>query len=90
MDENRTFFCSELVAKAFKVLGIMENDSKSCTSFYPKHFSEIYSSALNLTEGSTIGEERLIEVDASNSTVPLVRGTMRKLGSTTDSIQVKN
>lgn len=40
MDQNRTFFCSELVAKAFKVLGVIENDSRSCTTFYPKHFAE--------------------------------------------------
>jgi len=26
IDEDRTFFCSELVAKAFKVLGIIEDD----------------------------------------------------------------
>ena len=31
IDEDRTFFCSELVAKAFKVLGIIENDNKSCS-----------------------------------------------------------
>ena len=31
VDEHRTFFCSELVAKAFKVLGIIEDDDTSCT-----------------------------------------------------------
>lgn len=29
--EDRTFFCSELVAKAFKILGIIEDDDMSCT-----------------------------------------------------------
>lgn len=31
IDENRTFFCSELIAKAFKVLGILVNDEVSCS-----------------------------------------------------------
>jgi uncharacterized protein YycO len=29
--EDRTFFCSELVAKAFKLLGILEDDGSSCS-----------------------------------------------------------
>ena len=37
--DDRTFFCSELVAKALKTLEIIENDDRSCTQFYPKHFS---------------------------------------------------
>ena len=36
--EGRTFFCSELVAKAYKVLGIMNTDRPSA-SFFPKHFT---------------------------------------------------
>ena len=31
IDEDRTFFCSELVAKAYKVLGVMVDDDKSCS-----------------------------------------------------------
>ena len=31
IDEERTFFCSELMAKAFKVLGIMKDDGRSCS-----------------------------------------------------------
>ena len=27
--ENRTFFCSELVAKAYKVMGLLEKDGAS-------------------------------------------------------------
>jgi hypothetical protein len=30
VEEDRTFFCSELIAKAFKVLGVIEDDEKSC------------------------------------------------------------
>jgi hypothetical protein len=38
VNENRTFFCSELVAKAFKVLGVMKTERASA-SFYPNHFA---------------------------------------------------
>ena len=31
IEEDRTFFCSELVAKAFKLLGVLEDDDTSCT-----------------------------------------------------------
>ena len=31
IDEDRTFFCSELVAKAYKVLGIMVDDDRPCS-----------------------------------------------------------
>ena len=36
--KNRSYFCSELIAKAFKELGIIENDKTSCTMFFPNHF----------------------------------------------------
>ena len=36
--KNRSYFCSELIAKAFKELGIIENDKTSCTMFFPHHF----------------------------------------------------
>ena len=32
IDDDRTFFCSELVADAFKVLNIIENDDTACSS----------------------------------------------------------
>jgi len=31
LETDRTFFCSELVAKAFKLLGVIEDDDISCT-----------------------------------------------------------
>ena len=37
--QDRTFFCSELVAKAFKILGILEDDEKSSAKFFPGDFS---------------------------------------------------
>jgi len=40
--DDREFFCSELVAKAFKVIGIFSENSneKSCGSFLPGSFEE--------------------------------------------------
>ena len=64
IDEERTFFCSELVAKAFKVLGILENDSTSCSKFMPGHFASKGEGMLQLTEGTSIQEELHIIIDA--------------------------
>ena len=61
-DEDRTFFCSELVAKAFKILGVIENDKTSCTRFYPKHFSEEGDSFLKLQSGVSIDAEKVVDV----------------------------
>ena len=36
---EREYFCSELVAKAYKVLGILEDKEKSCTQYFPGCFS---------------------------------------------------
>lgn len=36
--DNRTFFCSELVAKCYKVMGIIDMDEIT-SKFLPKHFS---------------------------------------------------
>lgn len=40
ISHEREFFCSELIAKAFKVLGVMKNpNSKSSTNYYPGCFA---------------------------------------------------
>ena len=39
VEEGRTFFCSELIAKAYKVLGIIEDDEKACCNYFPSSFS---------------------------------------------------
>lgn len=63
ISEDRTFFCSELVAKAFKLLGIIKDDEVSCTQFYPHHFSGNGESFLKLTEGTSIGSEMQIMME---------------------------
>ena len=57
VSSERTFFCSELVAKAFKVLGIIENDNLSSSKFFPVHFTKKNDKMLKLTKGTTIDEE---------------------------------
>ena len=57
IDEERTFFCSELMAKAFKVLGIIQDDGTSCSQFYPHNFSAKGDSFLNITDGVKIEDE---------------------------------
>ena len=66
INEDRTFFCSELVAKAFKLLGVMENDETSCAQFYPHHFSSRGDSFLKLCPGTKIEAEMQIIVDHSD------------------------
>ena len=63
IDEDRTFFCSELVAKAFKILGIIENDDTSCTQFYPHNFSSRGDDFLKLTKGTVIEMEHQVMPD---------------------------
>lgn len=61
--EDRTFFCSELVAKAFKLLGVIEDDDISCSQFYPHHFSSKGDALLKLTSGTVVEPEMQIIVD---------------------------
>lgn len=60
---DRTFFCSELVAKAFKILGILEDDDTSSAKFYPSHFSSKYDDFLKKTKGTTLDSELLVIMD---------------------------
>jgi hypothetical protein len=66
VESDRTFFCSELIAKAFKILGVIEDDETSCTMFYPHHFTEKGDSSLKLTPDTTIGPEMQIILNKVN------------------------
>ena len=57
---DRTFFCSELVAKAYKILGILENDSKSSSKYFPAHFTTKNQGLLKFTKGTSIDSELLV------------------------------
>jgi len=39
IDKDRTFFCSELIAKTFKVCNIMEQSENASSNYLPGHFS---------------------------------------------------
>lgn len=62
IEEDRTFFCSELIAKAFKVLGIIEDDDKACSQFFPGTFSS-KSSCLKFAPGMYLEPELNIIVE---------------------------
>jgi hypothetical protein len=61
VEEDRTFFCSELIAKAYKVLGIIEDD-KACCKYYPGSFSS-KSSSLKFVHGMQLEPELNIIVE---------------------------
>ena len=60
VDETRTFFCSELVAKAFKIAGVLEDDDTACSRFMPASFSAKGQNFLKLNKGVEIEEELLV------------------------------
>ena len=57
VEEDRTFFCSELVAKAWKLLGILEDDGLSCGNYFPLHFSSRGQKKLKLLDNIAIEPE---------------------------------
>ncbi|CAD8091855.1 unnamed protein product [Paramecium sonneborni] len=56
-EKKRTFFCSELVAKAYKEMGLLD-PVKSCTQYYPKDFTS--EKKLQLLDGATLDAELLV------------------------------
>ena len=70
IDTSRTFFCSELVAKAFKTLGIMVDNNTACSQFYPHHFGARGESILKLTQNTEIEPEMQVILSEK---VPFVR-----------------
>ena len=62
IEEDRTFFCSELIAKAFKVLGIIEDDDIACSQYFPGSFSS-KSSSLKFVPGMQLEAELNIVVE---------------------------
>eukprot|EP01016_Furgasonia_blochmanni_P036017 TRINITY_DN4054_c0_g2_i16.p1 TRINITY_DN4054_c0_g2~~TRINITY_DN4054_c0_g2_i16.p1 ORF type:complete len:261 (+),score=4.39 TRINITY_DN4054_c0_g2_i16:142-924(+) len=60
IDENRTFFCSELVAALYKSLGYLPA-AKSSATYWPGTFSAAKN--LQLEKGAKLGEEFLIDFE---------------------------
>lgn len=61
--DDRNFFCSELVAKCLKVLGVLKDLKKSCTSYYPSHFEDNQKVELDLKEGVSLSPTFNLLVD---------------------------
>ena len=59
VEEGRAFFCSELVAKAYKVCGIMQQTDEACSNWLPGDMTS-KANRLNLVEGAKLGKEELI------------------------------
>ena len=57
VDEDRTFFCSELIAKAYKVTSILKDEGQASSLFYPHHFSARGDSYLKLSANVIIEPE---------------------------------
>ena len=56
VEEGRGFSCSELVAKCYKVCGIMQETEEASSSFLPSDFS--YSKQrVRLVDGVSLGQE---------------------------------
>jgi len=60
--EKRSFFCSELIAKAFKELGLMDT-VKSSSTFLPKEFSAYGGKAQVRNEVAHLDYDRLIIIE---------------------------
>lgn len=62
IEEGRAFFCSELVVKAFKTCGIMQQTDEACSNFLPGDLSSA-KNKINLVPGASLGTEKLILTD---------------------------
>ena len=62
--EKRAFFCSELIAKAFKECGLLNTDD-ACCQFMPADFAKKQggSKKLKLEKGAKLGDEQMIMFD---------------------------
>ena len=56
VEEDRTFFCSELIAKCYKVLGLLKDTNEASSRFHPWHFSKARDKT-DLIDGAVLGEE---------------------------------
>mmetsp|Transcript_70662 Transcript_70662/g.132243 ORF Transcript_70662/g.132243 Transcript_70662/m.132243 type:complete len:490 (-) Transcript_70662:84-1553(-) len=61
-EDNRTYFCSELVAACLKRVGVLAG-SKASTQYWPGSFSQQSGWALPLQPDTFIGEELVIVLD---------------------------
>ena len=60
-EEGRAYFCSELVTKAYKVCGLLNESilDQACSNFLPGDWSSNKNS-IQLTNGAKLGPEQMI------------------------------
>ena len=61
IDDDRTFFCSELVAKTFKVCNIMQDGGEASSNYLPSNFSTPHWN-ISLKPGVKVQDERNIVI----------------------------
>ena len=66
--EDRTFFCSELIAKAYKEMGILETEKASC-QFWPVSFTQ--RKELPFVDKISLGEEYAVSVDMDKPVIKI-------------------
>ena len=59
IEDGRAFFCSELVVKAYKCCGILQETDEACSNFLPGDLSST-KEKLNLVNGAKLGKEHLL------------------------------
>ena len=59
LQDNKTFFCSELIAACLKVIGLLPKDI-CCAQYWPGTFSS--DSELKLLQGAKLEDELQVEV----------------------------
>ena len=60
LSADKSFFCSELVASAYKCLGLLPKNIASC-HYWPGSFST--ENKLELQEQASLGDEQLIDFE---------------------------
>ena len=60
--EDKTYFCSELVASIFKNFGLLPPEI-SASQYWPANFSSRCEPPLKLLDGAYLEEEKLLEFD---------------------------
>ena len=60
-EEKKTYFCSELAARLYKELGILDEE-KSSTNYYPVDFSQ-KGKLKFIKPGVSLGNEKIISFD---------------------------
>ena len=59
-EEDRTFFCSELIAKAYKTIDLLKTEKSSC-QYWPGSFSS--EKKLQLEAQAYLGDEMIIDFE---------------------------